>query len=847
MSQNNKTVRNTALSVLLLGALAAPVTANAAVATPEGRSVVYKTSLSTLEGTDARVLDWRNPTLEFTFDASDTVWTDGLELLLSADPLGKVSRRTPLMVQFNNGKPTPVVTRGQGFDARIKLDPARIRPRNNKIRFTYNTPAGAECLSPEHGGWRLDFKNSLIILKARAKTRNLDIREVETKLSNPTTAPKSVRLLARGANTAKLQALAAQGVGLRMKTLPEFKTRPGGGEFDVIMGRRDQLYGWVSDEDILNSSGPRVMVHTGRPMRLVITGDTDAQVMSGAKAFATYRLPNAHRPTTTPGELNMQMPLGANMLRIEGTEKLSDINGGYFEESWGPKPQKIIFNVNDPMSSTGEVLLRLASNKSVSARSRVSVDLNGKSLGFTSLDKSRKSVAFKIPAGSLKGTENVLSIKPELEMGKLAGCNFTQINPGFYLGSGSKLKIETATPSPVAELSKLTANGGAFSIEKAANTAVMLPASSSRDYNASLKIMAKLAKSSGHGWVDANYLRSANLAAIGEDKNILIIGPSSSLNSAIRNAAPKGLKSALKGQSLDGIDRIASIDRIAASDEQTALRLYAERQASAGRIKNGGVAALFPSPLGEGNVMGIITNTPRQSFSSVAGQLIQPKAWNNLEGSVARWDNNKVLMAQTAMAVPGFAGASSKKIQVGGFKLPKINWPKFDLPKFDKEAFEFGENDLSTVRGKFESLKDSGAALLKRPKPAAKTDKMTGKVTDKIADKIIAPKLKPKVTSVPKLRGMSKLPATPKTDTLKTWTEGKLSSLKGAWNKFEMSNAVKASKAKTSPLGQKIGDVMKDKLGLDPAINSNALATMIMAVLAFLFLLLGLSKPSRKG
>jgi len=451
-----------------------------------------------------------------------------------------------------------------------------------------------------------------------------------------------------------------------MKSLPEFKTRSGGSEFDVIMGRRDQLHGWVSDEKILNSSGPRIMVHKGRPMRLVITGDTDAEVMSGAKAFATYRLPNAHRPTTSPGELDMQMPLGATAVRVDGTEKLSELGGSYFEESWGPKPQKITFNVNDPMVSTGEVLLRLASDKSVSVNSRVSVDLNGKSLGFTSLDKSRKSVAFKIPAGTLQGTDNVLSITPELEIGKPLACNYTETSPGFYLGSGSKLKIETAAPSPVAELSKLMANGGAFSIEKAANTAIMLPASSSRDYNASLKIMAKLAKASGHGWT-----------------------------------APKGLKSALKGQSLNSTSRIASIDRIAASDENTALRLYAERQASSGRIRKGGVAAMFPSPMGEGKVMGIITNTPDQSFSTVAGQLIKPKAWHNMEGSVARWDHSKVLMAQTAMAIPGYVAGTPKEIAISGFKLPEINWPKFDALKFDKEAFEFGEIDKTTIRAKF--------------------------------------------------------------------------------------------------------------------------------------------------
>jgi len=711
-----------------------------------------------------------------------------------------------------------------------------MRPAFDRVIIkSDNTPAGADCLSPDHGGWRLDFKNSLVIIKARAKARNLDIREVEAKLTNPTTAPKSVRLLARGADTAKLQALAAQGVGLRMKTLPEFKTRSGGSAFDVIMGRRDQLHGWVSDEKILNSSGPRIMVHKGRPMRLIITGDTDAEVMSGAKAFATYRLPNAHRPTTSPGELDMQMPLDATTVRVDGTEKLSELGGGYFEDSWGPKPQKLTFNVNDPMVSTGEVLLRIASDKSVSIKSRVSVDLNGKSLGFTSLDKSRKSVAFKIPAGTLQGTDNVLSITPELEIGKPLGCNYTQTGPGFYLGSGSKLKIETAASSPVAELSKLTATGGPFSIEKAANTAVILPASSSRDYNASLKLMAKLAKASGYGWTEANYLRSVNLNAVGENKNVLIIGPSSSLGSTIRNAAPKGLKSALKGQSLNSTGRIASIDRIAASDEQTALRLYAERQASTGRISRGGVAAIFPSPIGEGKVMGIITNTPGRSFSSVAGQLIKPKAWHTLEGSVARWDHSKVLMAQTAMAVPGFVGTAPKEIAIGDFKLSEINWPKFDalkfdFPEFDKEAFEFGEIDMSTIRAKFENFKSSGAALLSGIKK----------------DKIIAPKLKPEIKVVPKLRGFSKVAdtskGTPIAIKLKNWTTDKLSTLKASWNEHELSSSIKAAQAKATP----IGEMLKDKLGLDPSVNSNALVTMIIALLAALFLILGLARPGRE-
>ena len=814
MFHNRNATVKTVLSALLLSTAAFSVTANAAVYTPEGRSAVYKTSLSAVEGLDARILDWRNPSLEFTFDASDTDWTDGLELLLSADPMGKVSRLAPLMVQFNNGKPTPVITRGQGFDARIKLDAARIRPRNNKIRFTYDIPAGASCLTPQHGGWRLDFKNSMVIIKARAKARNFEIREVEARLQNPATAPKSVRVLARGANTAKLQALAAQGMGLRMKNIPEFKTTSGGSEFDIILGRRDQLYGWVSDTKILDGDGPRILVHTGRPMRLIITGDTDAEVMKTAKAFATHKLPDAHRPITSLGEMAMQSTLDSSINRIDGTAKLTDLGSGYFDSSWGPKPQTITFDVSDPMTSTGEVLLRIATNKSVADSSRVSVNLNGKSLGYAALNKSRKSVAFKIPAGTLQGTDNALSITPELNMKNLSGCNFTQDLPGFYLGEGSKLKIETPSMSPVAELSKMTATGAPFSLEKAANTVVMLPASSSRDYNASLKVMAKLAKSSGYGWTEANYLRSSNLEAIGTDKNVLVIGPSASLNRAIKDGAPKGLTSALKGQSLNGTSRIASIDRFAANNEQATMRLYAERQALAGRIRNGGVAALYPSPLGENKVMGIITNVPGRSFSTVAGQLIKPKAWNAMEGSVARWDNSKVVMAQTAMAVPGFIGVTPEPSKLGSFKLPSFEWPKFDT-----EAFEFGEIDMSTVRAKFENLKISGTALLS----GAKTEK------------VITPKLKPavKITPVPKLRGMSKVPLTPKGIKLKAWAIDKVTTTKQAWQKLDFGSVFKSLQTNIKTPEWR-------------AQNLSPLAIMLSAALAFFFLLMGLMKPSSR-
>ena len=107
-----------------------------------------------------------------------------------------------------------------------------------------------------------------------------------------------------------------------------------------------------------------------------------------------------------------------------------------------------------------------------------------------------------------------MTITPELSLAKQSGCNFLEQSPGFYLGAGSKLKIAAPTASPVAELSKLTATGAPFSLNQGKDTLVVLPARSSRDYAASLKVLAKLAKSSGRGWSNAEFMRSTNYTAL---------------------------------------------------------------------------------------------------------------------------------------------------------------------------------------------------------------------------------------------------------------------------------------------------------------------------------------------
>jgi len=759
MSQfKHKTLKTLALCALL-GSVMTPIAAAAAQSGPEGRHAIYKTALSDIDDLGSAVLDWKNQSIEFSFDTNDADWTDGLELLLSADPIGRVSSRTPLLVQFNNGKPVPVITRGQGFDTRIKLDKAKIRPRRNKIRFTYKTPTGSDCLLPQHGGWNLNFKDSFIVVKARAKSRNLYLRDFEARIQNAATAPRSVAILAKGENTAKLQALAAQGIGMRVNKLPEFKTTKSNSDVEIVLATRDKLYSWVSNKKILNDTGAKIVLDKGRPMRLIITGDTDEEVMATAKVFASRPLPISNRSMSNLGEASLQLPYSARQTVIDGEMKISDLGGDYFEEGWGPNAKRLKFNVADPAASSGEILLRLASSKNVSNTSRVSLELNGQSLGFTKLDKIKKTVAFDIPEGTLQGTNNQLTITPELSPANDLGCEFSENSPGFYLGTGSKITIQTPENTPVAELSKLTATGAPFSIEHGKDTAVVLPARSSRDYGTSLKVLAKLAKSSGGGLTEADYIRSTNYASLAPKKNILFVGPSYALKGQLRSSAPKGLTAALKGKVLNGTGRfVAENLRFASQDAEATLKLYAARQRQAGRVGQGGVAALYASPLSEGKAVGVITNVPGQSFTHTANQLVQAKHWNSLEGSVARWNKSKVLMAQTGANIPGFAlPKPARKDIASKFKLPR-----FDMPKINFEGIQLGDFDVELAKDRVSNFRTQLLSLIENknlssPLPVSKELKVA-KVLNTVELKPLAvDAAKPKF-ALPKLSRNAFLP-----------------------------------------------------------------------------------------
>ena len=770
---------NALLPVLMAGTVsgifAAPAMAGS-LNTPLSAQIIYQAAFDDLMDTDAHLLDWRSPSVDIYFDVPESDWIDGAELLLSAQPSAKsrtnVSTHMPVMVSLNGAQSVPVYAKGRGFDARITLNKTHMRRSRNKLTIRYHAPAPPNCLSDKTGAWNIDFSRSSVVVKARPKSRDFRIGEFDKRFEMATTAPKSVSITAKGANALTLQMLAAQGVGQRAKTLPDFTLTPGRADVEIIMGRRDELPRSVTDKSILRESGPRAAVHQGRPMRLILTGDTDAQVLYMAQTFAAHALPGTRRNQVSGGEIEMQRSYDNRAALVTKSAKLYTLPGTSIGEEWGTTARIHTFNVADPAVSSGRVLLRLSSNKHVSEDSTVQVKLNGESLGYSPVDRLRKSVAFDIPQGSLNAANNKLEILPALSPKDTSEpCGYLATSPGFSIGEGSRIDLRRNDTSPMTELSRFAATGAPFSTNEGEDTVIVMASSTSQNRAASLKILARLAKASGQSWTQARVAKAGELGADYSDKNVLILGPKTRAVDTLFKAGPKSLNAAISGELLRGGDiyQTASMDTFAAADEAETMRLYAAKQNQNSRILRGGVAALYPSPLSDTRLVGVISTSSGGSFKTAANQLVKDDHWNQLEGSVTRWNSSNVLMAQTAIPEPGaMRTARMRNLE----QTPAADFAALLFADMAKEA-----RSVSGAAGdKFAELRARVQDRFSRPLQAERTPPVKTAAKKTTVKAKAKPEIKPQAApviktapsavkvadnralSAPALRGFSKVP-----------------------------------------------------------------------------------------
>lgn len=874
----NHTTRTAAL-LTLLSTAAMPQTGYAASyldAFQRGAKTVYTSSLADMTKADSyratRTLDWQRPSIDLYFDLPPAERTSDIVLTLSADPLSRVAKSSPLEVQFNNSKPVPVRTNGRGFEVRIPFSAAKSRETRNVIRITYPTPAGADCVTPSHGAWSINLSESSLRIAGRAQRRQMSLSEVSNYLSQPSLSPKTVGLIAQGPHGTDMQALAAQAIALRTPGVPNFSVIPRGNDFDVVMVKRDRLFAVTDDPMILNSEGPRIFVPRGRPTKLIFTADTDAEIVHMLELFATRRLPTTRRPISSLGELNLQNLLGSETTKIDKKSPLVDLA---IPTNIAAGAQSYKFGVSDPMAASGEVLLRLSSKDGLADNSRLSVALNGKILGAAKLDKKRKTVAFQIQPGTLNATSNILNIVPDIKAGAEHSCAANRnFGPNFFIGEKSRITLNTSTPSPVTELSRLTSTGGLFAESE---SYIALP-KNTLDYQASLRVLGRLAKSAGKGLTLADYSRDSYSAA---DKHLLIIGPSNMAKAHLAGA-PKAFRDALSGQSSSGNNLLqANFESFASTGTDHDAISYAAAQTAPRRVTRGGIAALYDS--GNGTLTGVISTSPRQSFVQASRNLVELKHWNALQGGVARWTSSSVIMAQTAQSDAGINLPIEKKsfdfpeLGLSGLNLPELSWPDIDWPEISWPEFDMPQVSLPEFNWPFsnsgdkiaEQSSDIPEETLDASKPKIADFNPAPVRTEKLTE--IKPRLKTVLTGksdkTTGLRGAFKFNADKaqnagtfekiqhgakvKWTATKRWFKAKTESLKSLRTFDDVAAATDQLQDKVTPAGRGFKASLKNSLpgkGLVQIGDRTVSVYGLILIMAFglVLLLMSLAKPTSR-
>ena len=452
---------------------------------------------------DSAVLDWRQAETRLEFDLPPSDWVDRVTLRLSGDPVEGVAPGR-IEMSLNDHPPTALDLDARGFRAVLDLDRLHLRPGRNVVRLALPALRGT-CLSAESGGWDLDIARSDVRATLRPRARSVFLSEVESLLAQPTSRPRTLGIRASGPDAPALEALVAQGLALRMPGIPDY-TLGTARDLTVLVGTRAELEGRIDDPSILDTRGPRVAVHDGHPLRLVITGDTPEEVRRGADAFATHRLPDARRRISGPGEMRLGPRLRADAPKLSGEVRLSRLGSLDFTRNGGASPDAVEFDIADPAASRASLSLDLRRADFVAPGSTVRISLNGRDLGTAALDQPRTLVTMAVPDGWLEG-RNRLELTPGLNtVSTECGDRHDAGDPvpGLVVGPASRLTVVEGPRSSPGDLSRLAASGGLYADRAGAGTHVVLPEARGERETA-LRALGRMAVAAGGGLTAATY------------------------------------------------------------------------------------------------------------------------------------------------------------------------------------------------------------------------------------------------------------------------------------------------------------------------------------------------------
>ncbi len=664
----------------------------------------FKVSLDKLAYNKEPVLDWRNPDYDIVFELPTSDWVEDVDLFIRFHAEGRVNSKAPVFIQFNDDDPVPVYARGNSFEARINLDTYYVKADKNKISIKFAKDTG--CIKSTDGAYSIDMNDSFLVVKTAIPLRTYSLREAKKILNSPLSSPKTISIKASGAEKLRYQALVAQGMALNLPDLPRFKL-DGSADAQIVVGTRGELGRILKGTDLEHQKGPLIGVTSNAPLSLVLTADNKTELTKLVDSFASREMPPARRSYAKGGEFSWQPPMSAINAAIEGKVPLFELGKLNFNRSWGNESQDLVFDIDNPLGASGMLDLTFETSKKVSKDSSVSISLNNEPLGIIKLNSIRKRARLDIPSGVFVGTENRLTISPDLSP-KSPGitCSSEIGKSGFAVAARSRMTIKNDNSGYSGDLTRLAASGYPFSNNGGAGSNIVFAAKTNTDLAASLRAFARLGKAYGSGWTNSKFYSASNQPE-GTNAHTLFIGPK------LEKHAPKGLASVIDGRS--NLPRVIKT----AEQVQPAISLLSVRTGV-----TGGVIAIYPGP--EKQMKGYITASRGHNFARIIDQIVQPDHWNQLQGSVARWNKNHVQMIKTAfdkteavvetpseISIQKNEGGAEKvastlpKVTVPEISIPKLSLPEFNLPKID---LSFAQSSILNASEQAKSIFDNGLA-----------------------------------------------------------------------------------------------------------------------------------------
>ena len=609
-----------------------------------------KTTIGELVGNEPTILNWKTNEIIIPFDLPGTVWVDKVELLISAQPTGELRHRRNLELRINDSDPIIFKAQGQRFDARVKLAQKHLRRTGNRLYLSGISTSSA-CAGPNHAGWEISKDRSMVVFYGRERARDLSLRDLANLWRQPGSKPSTLGLKVVGADKFRHEALLTQAMTLRSDKIPQLRTAFAGNDVDIVVGLKSDVKPFTRrDIGPIGSStnrGAQIILDKGRPPRIILTGDTPAQVRQSVNAFSKHKLPITRRVQISPIEMSFQPAISNQRVSFEKTHKLADAGSLRPANKWITPPLNFNFDTTYAAQKTGKLILRLNGSESLSADSSLSIALNDRPLGKTQIDALRKTVRLDIPAGYLVGANNKIVMTPDLRPSdSINVCDVAKTPAGFSLGLGSKITIDGDVDTNIHDVSNIAAWNGPFAFSK--KVVIYSTATRETDRLATLRLMGHIAHISRAVWTHAEFM-DGDVSTLPETDNILVVGPSTNSLDPLLTHAPKALRLALSGQKIPHIpeEQVASVLRVAALDANEAFQLAATSARQQAKRFASGLISIYDDPSST-QTISLITTHPGGSFSSAVNNLIKPKIWNGLSGSVAQWDGQAAQMIQTS-------------------------------------------------------------------------------------------------------------------------------------------------------------------------------------------------------